>query len=98
MINTVVIALNYTTLGRASSCPPSLFPGRPLTSTHWGIVRHLEAFLEEWLEAGEVGPESMGRAAPKIESIEMALQVLGERVSFLATGLKNDYFGPGKKD
>ena len=95
MINTVVIALNYTTLGRASSCPPSLFPGRPLTSTQWGIVRHLEAFLEEWLEAGEVGPESMGRAAPKIESIEMALQVL--RVYFLATGLKNDYFGPGKE-
>ena len=61
MINVVVIALNYTTLGRASSCPGSLRPGNRLTAVQWGIVRRLEVFLEDWLEAGEIGPDRMGR-------------------------------------
>ncbi|CAK9092538.1 Ultraviolet-B receptor UVR8 [Durusdinium trenchii] len=93
MMNVVVIALNYTTLGRPRSCPSFLLPGRRLNAVQWGIVRRLEAFLEDWLIAKEVGPESMGRAAPKIESIEEALKFLTVRVQSISCDLKSDYFG-----
>lgn len=93
MLNVVAIILNYTTLGRASSCPAHLLPGKPLNAVQWGIVRRLEALLEDWLVAGKVGPESMGRAAPKIECVENALDFLRERVAHLVNENKNDYFG-----
>ena len=92
-MNVVVIALNYTTLGRPRSCPSFLLPGRRLNAVQWGIVRRLEAFLEDWLIAKEVGPESMGRAAPKIENIEEALKFLTVRFQSISCDLKSDYFG-----
>ena len=75
-MNLVVICLNYLCLGRPSRCPAHLFARTPLTGRQWRIVRHFERLLNAWIDHEEIGPETMGRSAPKIESLEEAIKDL----------------------
>ena len=76
MMNAVVVVLNYLHLSRPPSAPPSCGAGCKLSRQQWEIVRRLERFLDSWIKAGPVGPDEMGRTAPKVESIEMTLSKL----------------------
>ena len=80
MMNVVVITFNFLVLGRPSRPPASLRVGASLSSQQWEIIRRLEHFLEAWIFAEDVGPEAMGRTAPKVEGIEKTLLKLSSQV------------------
>ena len=92
MMNVVVIAFNFLVLGRPSSPPASLCAGVPLSKQQWEIIRRLEHFLEAWIGAEVVGPEAMGRTAPKVEGIEKTLQKLSSFAQQCTLAGSSDYF------
>ena len=92
MMNVVVITFNFLVLGRPSRPPASLRVGASLSSQQWEIIRRLEHFLEAWIFAEDVGPEAMGRTAPKVEGIEKTLLKLSSKAQEFASAGAGDYF------
>lgn len=92
MMNVVVITFNYLVLGRPSRPPANLRVGASLSSQQWEIIRRLEHFLEAWIFAEGVGPEAMGRTAPKVEGIEKTLLKLSSKAQEFVSAGASDYF------
>lgn len=92
MMNCIICCLNYLHLGRPVRCPDACVVGRPLSKSQWSIVRRLERFLAAWISCEEVGPSSMGRTAPKIESLETTLHMLSQQASQIASSHLDQYF------
>ena len=90
-VNLVVVILNYLSLNRASRCPPHLVAGAPLSRLQWNMVKRLGDLLDGWICSGEVGPRNMGRAAPKIESLEDAIAALELQAESLRTESEDTY-------
>lgn len=92
MVNCIVIVLNYLHLSRPVRCPPHLKAGNKLSSCQWTIVRRFEGFLDSWLRCESVGPEQMGRTAPKVESIEESIIRIASLAAQLRSSGAGDYF------
>ena len=84
-LNSAICVLNFLHLGRPAVCPPCLNVGQQLSSMQWGVVRRLELLVDDWVNVANIGPEEMGRTAPKIESIEESIS----RLSRLAQELRS---------
>lgn len=84
-LNSAICVLNFLHLGRPAVCPPGLNVGQQLSSMQWGVVRRLELLVDDWVNVANIGPEEMGRTAPKIESIEESIS----RLSRLAHELRS---------
>ncbi len=95
-VNGIVLVLNFLHLGQPSLAPSSLRLGQPLSSRQWKSVALLKTFLKGWIEADDVDPVSMGRAAAKIESIEDAISEL-ETVAKTFVNSTADGYVHGKK-
>ena len=56
------------------------------------MIRRLEKFLEDWLDNEDVGPEEMGRTAPKVESLEESIAHITETCKAFDNADTQTYF------
>ena len=92
MVNCIVIVLNYLHLSRPIRCPAHLKAGNKLTASQWETVRRFEDFLDSWIYCESIGPEQMGRTAPKVESIEESILRISSLAAKLRSSGTGDYF------
>ena len=90
-INSAICVLNFLHLGRPFRCQPGLNAGNRLSSMQWGVVRRLELLVDDWINISTVGPEEMGRSAPKIESIEDSILRLSKLAQELRSSADDAY-------
>ena len=82
-VNLTVAALNWLHLRRPRTCPAEIVLFRKLTKLQWKIVRFIESALTAWDVSEPITATGMGRAASKVEDIEILLA----RLSSFETGL-----------
>ena len=92
-MNYVVAVLNWLHIGgKPSSWKASLRGlGTKLNKDQWKAVNNMQPLVAGWLEAGQIGPEDMGRAAARVESIEAVieqLEVMAEEVRVALEGYR----------
>lgn len=92
-LNALVIVLNYLHFGRPRTAFQGMELGAKLSGLQWRAVRRMEKYLDAWIDCSDVGPEEMGRTAPKVEGIENVLADLENR-AFISTDKHSAYFGP----
>ena len=63
--------------------------GTKLNKAQWGLVSKLGQQVDVWNRQPPVGPEEMGRAAAKVESVEEVLQRLSEWASSSSAKLRS---------
>lgn len=63
--------------------------GTPLNRVPWQIVHNLTPLVKTWNDQDAVGPEEMGRAAAKVESVEAVIAALEEVAVQQAAGLSS---------
>lgn len=75
-LNYVVIILNSMKFekGKCAGFFPGL--GTRLNAEQWGLIKRLTPHVDVWNAMPPVGPEEMGRAAAKVESVEEMLEKL----------------------
>ena len=93
-INSAICVFNFLHLGRPARCQPGLNVGNRLSSMQWGVVRRLEFLVDDWIKFAIVGPEEMGRSAPKIESIEESILRLSKLAHELRSSADDAYMLP----
>ena len=77
-VNLLVLVLNWLAMGERLVNVEQISLGTPLNRVQWQIIRNLTPLVKTWNAQGAVGPEDMGRAAAKVESIEEVLSSLEE--------------------
>ena len=82
-VNLAVAALNWLHLRRPRTCPAEIVLFRKLTKLQWKVVRFIESALTAWDVSEPITATGMGRAASKVEDIEILLA----RLSSFETGL-----------
>ncbi len=82
-VNLTVAALNWLHLRRPRTCPAEIVLFRKLTKLQWKVVRFIESALTAWDVSEPITATGMGRAASKVEDIEILLA----RLSSFETGL-----------
>ena len=75
-VSMLVICLNYLHCNRPSRADVHVVNCKKLSACQWRAVRHLEHLCQAWFEVSPVGPEEMGRAAAKVETLAQALSSL----------------------
>ena len=99
-VNLAVAALNWLHLRRPRTCPSEIVLFMKLSKLQWKVVRFIESALTAWEVSAPITATGMGRAASKVEDIEILLA----RLSSFETGLdsvmeelqsqKSDDLGP----
>ena len=89
-MNYIVAVLNWLYLGEKVSKKqlPPLGLGTKLNRDQWKVVNRLRPLLSGWLDGGVVTPDDMGRAASKVEAIEVVLEQLESAAAEVSSGLR----------
>jgi hypothetical protein len=75
-VNYVVIVLSWLHLNHPGVAPACLSLQANLNKQQWAVVHRLERQLMELVNTDAVGPETMGRTAAKVESLDSTLEIL----------------------
>ena len=75
-VNLVIAGLNWLHLRRPRTCPEEIVLFRKLSRLQWRVVRFVEGAMAAWSESEPITSSSMGRAASKVEDIELLLSRL----------------------
>ena len=78
-----LLLLNWLQLGRPSTCPGALWPGRRLSARQWRCVRRLEHLSEDCNSLMQVDAHLMARAALRTESSADQLDALHRAMASL---------------
>lgn len=76
-VNLLVVALNWLHLRRPRTCPSEVVLFQKLSKSQWKVVRYMEQALTAWNISDPIDSSMMGRAASKVEDIELLLAKLG---------------------
>lgn len=76
-VNLLVVALNWLHLRRPRTCPSEVVLFQKLSKLQWKVVRYMEQALTAWNISDPIDSSTMGRAASKVEDIELLLAKLG---------------------
>ena len=72
-VNLLVVALNWLHLRRPRTCPGEVVLFQKLSKLQWKVVRYMEQAVTAWNLSEPISSSSMGRAASKVEDIELLL-------------------------
>ncbi len=91
LVSMQVVTFSWIVLGRPRKAPDSLALGSRLSAKQWSIVKYLEHLSSDGNTPNSVDAAFMGRAAAKMESMELAVGALARAAAFLQEEEKN-YF------